>query len=78
MVYDYTNEDQIITAGNDLYVLDDNGFLVDKVSGVDTTTYDYSLRGELLSVSLPDNRTITYDHGPMGRKISKKIDGIVV
>ncbi len=40
--------------------------------------YDYSLRGELLSVRLPDDRTITYDHGPTGRRLSKKIDEIVV
>ncbi|MHC4269644.1 MAG: NHL domain-containing protein [Planctomycetota bacterium] len=77
-VCDYSNEDHIITAGSDLYVFDEDGFLVDRVSAAGTTTYDYSLRGELLSVDLTDGRSITYDHGPMGRRIAKKIDGTVV
>ncbi|MCP4263332.1 MAG: hypothetical protein GY774_38375, partial [Planctomycetes bacterium] len=76
-VYDYTNEDHIISAGSDLYVFDDDGFLVDRVSAA-TTSYDYSLRGELLSVDLTDGRSVTYDHDPMGRRIAKKIDGTVV
>jgi RHS repeat-associated protein len=77
-VYDYSNEDHIISAGSDLCVFDDDGFLVDRVSAAGTTTYDYSLRGELLSVDLTDGRSITYDHDPMGRRIAKKIDGTVV
>jgi RHS repeat-associated protein len=59
-------------------VFDDDGFLVDRVSAAETTTYDYSLRGELLSVDLTDGRGITYDHDPMGRRVAKKIDGTVV
>ena len=76
-VYDYSNEDHIISAGSDLYVFDDDGFLVDRVSEAGTTSYDYSLRGELLSVDLTDGRSVTYDHDPMGRRIAKKIDGTV-
>ena len=76
--FGYTNEDHIITAGSDVYVFDDDGFLVDRVSAAGTTTYDYSLRGELLSVDLTDGRSITYDHDPMGRRIAKKIDGTVI
>ena len=77
-VYDYSNEDHIISAGTDLYVFDYDGFLVDKVSEAGATTHDYSLRGELLSVDLTDGRSITYDHDPMGRRVAKKIDGTVV
>ncbi len=77
-VYDYSNEDHIITAGSDLYVLNVDGFLTDRTSTAGATSYDYSLRGELLSVDLADGRIVTYDHDPMGRRIAKKIDGTVV
>lgn len=76
--FSYTNEDHIISAGSDVYVFDDDGFLIDRVSAAGTTSYDYSLRGELLSVDLTDGRSVTYDHDPMGRRIAKKIDGTVV
>jgi RHS repeat-associated protein len=76
--FDYTNEDHIITAGDDVYVFDEDGFLVEWVSATGTTSYDYSLRGELLSVDLTDGRSVTYDHDPMGRRIAKRIDGAVV
>ena len=67
----------MISAGSDLYVFDADGFLTDRVSVTGATTYDYSLRGELLSVALEDGRIITYDHDPFGRRIAKIIDGTV-
>jgi RHS repeat-associated protein len=76
--FDYTNEDHIITAGDDVYVFDEDGFLTQKATLQGTNTYDYSTRGKLLSVSLSDGRSITYDHDPMGRRIAKKIDGTVI
>ena len=76
--FDYTNEDHIITAGDDVYVFDGDGFLTQKATLQGTNTYDYSTRGKLLSVSLSDGRSVTYDHDPMGRRIAKKIDGTVV
>jgi RHS repeat-associated protein len=41
-------------------------------------TYDYSVQGELLKVQLPDKRIISYDHDPLGRRIAKRIDGVIV
>jgi len=40
--------------------------------------YDYSSRGELLSVTLPDGKVIEYVHDPLGRRIAKKVDDTVV
>jgi len=42
------------------------------------TEYDYSSRGELLSVTLPDGTFIEYVHDPLGRRIAKKVNGTVV
>ncbi|MCP4347388.1 MAG: RHS repeat-associated core domain-containing protein, partial [Desulfobacterales bacterium] len=42
------------------------------------TLYDYSSRGELLSVTLPDSTVIEYVHDPYGRRIAKKKNGTVV
>jgi len=41
-------------------------------------TFDYSSRGELLSASLPGGDSITYQHDPMGRRISKSVNGVVI
>ena len=48
-----------------------------RTAGPDITTYDYSLKAELLQVDLPDGRTIEYTHDPLGRRVAKRIDGLV-
>ena len=44
----------------------------------DKIEYEYSSRGELLRVDLPDGRVVEYANDPIGRRIAKKIDGVVV
>ncbi|GBC59969.1 hypothetical protein DENIS_0911 [Desulfonema ishimotonii] len=73
----YDNEDCLTGIGSADYEYDADGFLLRKTDGADVTLYDYSLRGELLSVSLPDGRFIGYIHDPLGRRIAKKIDGTI-
>jgi hypothetical protein len=34
--------------------------------------------GELLSVQLPDGRIIEHLHDPLGRRIAKKLNGVIV
>jgi len=46
------------------------------VKNEDATPFIF--RGELLSVSLPEGRFIEYVHDPLGRRIAKKFDGVVV
>jgi RHS repeat-associated protein len=67
-----------LTAGSVSYTYDLDGFLTTKTDGSDVTNYTYSSRGELLSVNLPDGRTIEYIHDPLGRRIAKKVDGVFV
>jgi len=47
-----------MVAGDTLYQYDLDGFLVNKAEGADITQYDYSSRGEFLSVALPDGGLI--------------------
>jgi len=77
-IYDYDAEDRLLTAGGTSYSFDLDGFLSSKTEGTDVTIYDYSSRGELLGVSLPDGRVVHYVHDPMGRRIAKMVDGLVV
>ncbi len=73
--FGYSEEDHLLTAGTASYQYDVDGFLTTKTDGSDVTTYNYSSRGELLSIDLPDGRDIDYDHDPLGRRIAKIVDG---
>jgi RHS repeat-associated protein len=68
-------EDHLIAAGSETYHFDADGFLTSKTSGANTSTYKYSSRGELMSATLPEGTTITYDHDPLGRRVSKRVNG---
>lgn len=76
--YSYNDEDQLQTAGSVVYQHDLDGFLTSKTENGETTRYDYSSRGELLSVALPDGTLISYDNDPIGRRIAKKVNGVIV
>ena len=43
-----------LAQGDTTYQYNFDGFLTTRTQGTDVTTYDYSMRGELLSVALPD------------------------
>ena len=74
----YSDEDHLLTAGETVYSYDLDGFLSTRTDDGQVTTYDYSSRGELLEVQLPGNRTISYDHDPLGRRIAKRVNGVIV
>ena len=76
--FTYSDEDHLFTAGPVSYNYDVDGFLVSKTDGANVTQYNYSTRGELLSVTLPDSTIIEYLHDPLGRRIARKVNGVVV
>jgi len=76
--FSYDDEDHLLSAGSVIYSYNLDGFLAAKTDGPDVTTYDYSSRGELLSVILSDGRIIEYVYDPMGRRIAKQINGVIV
>jgi RHS repeat-associated protein len=73
----YNIEDQILSVGSAVYQYNLDGFLRLKVEGADSTVYDYSSRGELLSVNLPSGNVIEYVHDPLGRRIAKRMNGSI-
>ena len=75
--YAYSDEDHLLTAGAATYQYDLDGFMQSKTNGSDVTNYSYSSRGELLNVTLPDETFIEYIHDPLGRRIAKKVNGVV-
>jgi RHS repeat-associated protein len=76
--YTYSDEDHLLTAGDVTYEFSLDGFLTTKMQGGNVTQYNYSSRGELLSVSLPDGRLIEYINDPLGRRTGKKVKGLIV
>jgi RHS repeat-associated protein len=76
--FTYSDEDHLLSAGDNSYQYNLDGFLTTKTEGTDVTAYDYSSRGELLSVTLPDATAIEYIHDPKGRRIAKKVNGVIV
>ena len=56
----YDEEDRLLTAGDAAYQYDADGYLTKRAVGTEETTYNYSTRGELLSVKLSDGTSIEY------------------
>lgn len=73
----YSDEDHLLSVGDTTYQYDPDGFLTYKTNGTNVTSYLYSSSGELLSVTLPGGRLIEYVNDPLGRRIAKKIDGVI-
>jgi RHS repeat-associated protein len=77
----YDDEDHLLTAGEAVYQYDADGSLTTRTVGTEppyeVTSYNYSSRGELLRVNLPNGRVIEYVHDPLGRRIAKKVDGAI-
>jgi RHS repeat-associated protein len=74
------DQDRLVSFGKWSYTYTANGDLRTKT---DTTTgavtqYRYDALGCLRTVQLPDGRIIGYDIDPTGRRIAKRIDGVIV
>jgi len=56
----YDAQDRLLQYGATTYTYTDNGELLTKTAGGQTTTYDYDVFGNLQRVSLPDGTMIDY------------------
>lgn len=74
----YDDEDRLLGTSDTTYTYNEDGFLASKIRGPEETLYDYSSRGELLSVTLPGGTLVEYVYDPFGRCLAKKIGGNII
>ncbi|HKO93290.1 MAG TPA: RHS repeat-associated core domain-containing protein, partial [Polyangiaceae bacterium] len=75
----YDVQDRLLSYGDDTYEYSADGDLLAKTSTLsgDVTAYDYDAFGNLLGVELPDGRNLQYVVDGRGRRIGKKVDGVL-
>jgi RHS repeat-associated protein len=75
----YDAQDRLLTYGTLTYTYTRDGALHTKTdsSNGQTTTYTYDPLGNLTHVALPDGRAIDYVIDGMGRRVGKKINGVL-
>lgn len=56
----------------------DSDQLLSKTNGSATTLYDYDAFGNLLGVTLPDGTAISYVIDGLGRRVGKRVNGVLV
>jgi|GEM_PF-330433 len=77
-LFTHSVEDHTLTAGSIAFEFDHDDRLAARIEGSQTTEYAYSTTGELLGVRLPDGTELAYTHDPLGRRIAKAVNGVVV
>jgi len=70
----YDNQDRLITYGDYSFTYNGNGDTQTISDSTGTTTLDYDVYGNLLTVSLP-SKNISYAIDPLNRRIGKKVNG---
>ncbi len=74
----YDDQDRMTQYDNTTYTYTDNGELLTSTTASQTTTYDYDVLGNLVSVTMPDATLIEYIVDGAGRRIGKRVDGVLV
>ncbi|WP_291330216.1 RHS repeat-associated core domain-containing protein [Desulfovibrio sp. UCD-KL4C] len=77
-LFKYGQNMELLQAGEVKYMYDNQGRMVMKNDLGQVTRYSYLESGPLHEVHLPDGRRIEYTCDPLGRRISKSINGKVV
>jgi RHS repeat-associated protein len=71
-------QDRLTSYGSATYTYGANGELQTKSDGGQTTSYTYNVLGNLMHVGLPDATAIDYVVDAMGRRVAKKVNGVLV
>ena len=72
----YDDQDRLLQYDGAAYTYTANGELQSKTKNGQTTTYTYDVLGNLISVSLPDGKQITYLIDGQNRRVGKVENGI--
>jgi RHS repeat-associated protein len=74
----YDAQDRLTSYGSVSYAYTSNGDLTSRMDGTAVTAYHYDELGNLISVVLPDGRTIDYVIDGQNRRIGKKVNGTLL
>ena len=75
----FDRADRLTTWGDTVYTWSPAGDLLTRKRGSEApTVYHYDALGNLLGVGLPSGKKIEYLVDPAGRRIGKKVDGVLV
>jgi RHS repeat-associated protein len=74
----YDVQDRLLQLGAITYIYDAAGDLETRSEGGHTTNYQYDPLGNLRSVVQPDGTLITYGVDPLGRRVSRSVDGVAL
>lgn len=79
-VYNHSSQlEQVISPRERIFFsYDERGNLIEKRSGVGGTTYSYNDSSLLKEVCLPDGRCVQYEYDPLGRRVIKLVNGIIL
>jgi RHS repeat-associated protein len=73
----YDDQDRLRRYGNALYLYTAGGDLAFKITGSDTTRYTYDALGRLVTVVLPSHDRIDYLIDGQGRRVGRKLNGVL-
>jgi RHS repeat-associated protein len=74
----YDGQDRLLSHGSEIYRYSANGELQLKIVGSDSTKYEYDAAGTLLRVVLPSGTSVEYVLDATGRRVGRKINGVLV
>jgi YD repeat-containing protein len=74
----FDNQDRLMQYGTTTYNYTANGELLSKITGAQTTDYQYDVLGNLMNVTMPDGTKIEYLIDGQNRRIGKKVNGALV
>ena len=72
----YTLDDNLEVYGDNTYLYDEDGYLIEKTTPSEITSYTYNTLGALTQVSIP-SKTINYHLNALNQRVSKEVDGVV-
>ena len=74
----YDAQDRLLTYGAATYTYTANGELATQTVGARTTSYQYDVLGNLVSITLPSGKAISYVVDAENRRVGKLVDGTLV
>src|SRR5215210_8021501 len=74
----YDDQDRLLTYGDITYTYTANGELATKTQNGHTVRYEYDELGNLVKVSLPDGIEVEYVIDGQGRRVGKRVGGVLV